>query len=392
MLVTGGFAVLALVMLRRNVPPPRVFAWTVAAFVVCIGNTGIRAQSFAYALFALTLWLVLGDGLASRPRARTWLVVPVLMLWANTHGTVLLGAGLVSLYAGYRTVRSFVRNDPGAAFAYLALGATAGAALLCTPYGTGIIRYYARFTGNSVFSQYIVEWARPTLTDQLSWGFFAVALAAATAVTVGWRRGTRPDPLLTGLALVLLTLALTAIRFQAWFGFAGSLLAADTLAWPGGGQVPVLGQAFRRAIAGALGALALASLAVLAVIPASQSEILIPRRAIDVAAAIAARNPGARILGDDWSGTPLLWLHPAMSGRVGFDVRVEQYTPAELSAYSDFLLGRGPNWQRVMRGYDIIVVSRSRHAVLAGALAGLPGWRVVYSDHDGLVAERQAGT
>src|SRR5262249_41147360 len=45
-LVASGFAALALLMLRRGVPPPRVFAWTLAAFAVCMGNTGIRAQSF----------------------------------------------------------------------------------------------------------------------------------------------------------------------------------------------------------------------------------------------------------------------------------------------------------------------------------------------------------
>src|SRR5262249_17487628 len=76
----------------------------------------------------------------------------------------------------------------------------------------------------------------------------------------------------------------------------------------------------------ALTALALASLVVLAATPDRHFEGLIPRRSIDVAAALAARNPALRVLGDDWSGTPMLWLHPAMSGRVGFDVRLEQYS------------------------------------------------------------------
>src|SRR5215472_10818372 len=82
-LVASGFAVLAGLMIRRGVPPTRAFAWTLVAFAVCVGNTGIRAQSFAYPGLAVTLWLVLDDKAAAppRPHTRTWLLVPVLVLW-----------------------------------------------------------------------------------------------------------------------------------------------------------------------------------------------------------------------------------------------------------------------------------------------------------------------
>ena len=70
-----------------------------------------------------------------------------------------------------------------------------------------------------------------------------------------WRQGTRPDPLLLGIAAVLLMLAFTAIRNQAWFGIGGSLLAADTLARRSGGRGPEFGAGFRRALAGLLAAL-----------------------------------------------------------------------------------------------------------------------------------------
>ena len=54
---------------------------------------------------------------------------------------------------------------------------------------------------------------------------------------------------------------------------------------------------------------------------------------------------------------------------------------------ADFLGVHGHAWPRVMRGYDIVVVSRQRR-LLATALAGLPGWRVMYSGRDGLVLQR----
>jgi hypothetical protein len=152
--------------------------------------------------------------------------------------------------------------------------------------------------------------------------------------------------------------------------------------------VPRLGDAFSRAIAAVLAAVALTGLGVLAARPDSEFEGLIPRRALVVAAALAAKNPSVRILGDEWSSPPLLWLHPATFGRVAFDVRFEQYPTAVLDSYARFLSDQGHGWQRLMRGYDIVVVSRQLHARVAGALLRLPGWRVAYSSRDGLVLER----
>ena len=130
-LVTGGHGLLALIMLRRGVPPIRAFAWTAAAYMVALGSVGIRAQSFAYPCLALVLWLLLEDDRAPRLRPQSWLVIPVLVLWANTHGSVLLGAALVGLYAGYRAVKASARHEYGAVPPFLAFGAAAGAAVVC---------------------------------------------------------------------------------------------------------------------------------------------------------------------------------------------------------------------------------------------------------------------
>jgi hypothetical protein len=224
----------------------------------------------------------------------------------------------------------------------------------------------------------------------LSWGFFGLAVACAVAVGLAWRRGTRPDPLLAVGALVLFGLALTATRNQVWFAFAGSLMAADTLARGSGGRAPALSQAFGRAVAGVMAAAAVAGLVILAVTPDRQFESQVPVRALDAAAALGAADPAARVLGDDACGSAMLWLHPGVVGRVGFDARLEQYTPAQLNAYASFLSVNGRAWQRVMGPYDVVVVSRVLHPRLASALARLPGWRVLHSGGGGLVTERRA--
>lgn len=388
-LITLAYALLMLLMLRRGIPATRAFMWVIAAFAVGAGNGVIRAQSFAYALFAGTLWLIVADGQAGRPRRRTWLAIPLLVLWANTHGSVLLGAALVAGYAGYAAAKAGRRRDQRGCRGYLALGGAAAVAPLVTPYGLGIIGYYRVFMGSPAFSRYITEWAQPDPLHEVSWAFFALIAVAAIALVVAWRRGTRPDALLAGLAGLLLMLAFTAIRDQVWFGFAGSLLAADAVARSSAGRVPVLSKPFRRAVAGVLAGVALASTVVLARTTDRTFQSLVPVRAVGVAAAAAARYPASQVLGDEWTSAAMLWLHPAMFGRVGFDARLEQFTTRQFSAYADFLLVHGPRWDRVMAGYEIAVVSRVKRPQLAGALTGLPGWQVVYQDRDGLVLVRR---
>ena len=388
LVLTSGFAVLALAMRSRGVPPTRMFGWTCAAIIVYLGNIVIRAQSFAYPLFALTLWLVVADSRAPRLRARTWLVLPLLVLWANTHGSVLIGAAMVALYAAYRSV-AVRRGGPRAVLGYLALGAAGAMSVLCTPYGTRVIGYYKSVNRVApALSHYVTEWQRPNPLYLVSMGFFALLMATVVAVAVAWRRGTRPDPVLAAITLGLLVMALTAIRNQAFFAFAGSLLAADTLARSSAGGAPVLSQAFSRVIAGVLAAAALLGAGLIATEPAGKFESLVPVRAIDVAATLAARHPGARILADEWSSPPMLWLHPATFGRVGYDARLEQFSVAQLRAYATFLSARRPGWRHLLRGYDVVVVNRKQHGWLGTALTGLPGWQEVYSGRDGLVLER----
>jgi len=389
-LVASGFAVLAGLMIRRGVPPTRAFAWTLVAFAVCVGNTGIRAQSFAYPGLAVTLWLVLDDKAAAppRPHTRTWLLVPVLVLWANTHGSVLLGAGLVIGYAGYRAVKALTKRCLKFATAYIAMACSAALAVVCTPYGIGVLSYYLRFASDRALRHNVVEWAPPSPLNPVSWAFFAAAALVAGCLVVAWRRRARPDPLLATLAAISLVIALTAVRNQAWFGFCGSLFAADTLARAPDARVPMLSRGFRGAVLGALGTLALTSLAFLAVTSDGQFYSQIPVQAISVAAAEARRDATVRVLGDGDSGTAMLWLHPALFGRVGFDDRFEQYTPGELDAYVDFLFVRGPRWQRVTRGYTIIIASK-RHPRFVRALARLPGWQVSYDGATGVVLTRR---
>ena len=90
----------------------------------------IRAQMLALALFTSMLWLLASQ--ARRPTNRVWLALPLLVVWANVHGSaVALGALLVLLLAAYEA-----RAEQGRVVAAdYPLGALAPLPALATPYG-----------------------------------------------------------------------------------------------------------------------------------------------------------------------------------------------------------------------------------------------------------------
>jgi hypothetical protein len=219
-----------------------------------------------------------------------------------------------------------------------------------------------------------------------SWAFYAVLVAVVVAVIVGWRRGARPNPELVAITAVTLAMAQLAFRNVPWFGFTGCLLAADMLR--ARSAPAALPAPFRRVLAAALAACAVVAAVTLAREPASQYEAWIPDRPIGVAAQLAAQDSKLRMLSDQWTAVGMLWLHPSMLSRVAFDVRDEQYSQSEIAEVFAYLAADGPDWQRALHGYNLVVVSRHWHPHLADVMSRLPGWRVVFADSSGVVLLR----
>jgi hypothetical protein len=81
----------------------------VAVLVVAtLGLLPMRTQTFGYALFVAVLALLCAD--VRRPGRRVLWVLPLLALWANVHGSVLLGAALVGLRALFGLRRAPARS------------------------------------------------------------------------------------------------------------------------------------------------------------------------------------------------------------------------------------------------------------------------------------------
>ena len=162
-LVTLGLAGAA-VLARRLGGSARSTTWVALPVLVAYwpGAAVMRPQSFAYPLFVAVLWLLLDDlRLQSR---RVYLVLPLLVLWANLHGSVIVGAALVLQgYALVELAGSLWKKPRTVRPRSLVLLVAPWLCMLASPYATSLPHYY-RTIFSSSFGTYVTEWAPTTLT------------------------------------------------------------------------------------------------------------------------------------------------------------------------------------------------------------------------------------
>jgi len=95
------------------------------------------------------LWLIMSDPDVRR-RSSLWLLA-VLCLWANVHGSVTLGAAVVSVHALVAVIRTGLRRLP------LALLILAPLTIFASPYAVDLPGYYRTMLLHPPFGHQIVE-------------------------------------------------------------------------------------------------------------------------------------------------------------------------------------------------------------------------------------------
>jgi hypothetical protein len=338
----------------------------------------IRAQALALPLFVWVLALVsLDRDLRAR---RTLLVLPLLVVWANVHGSVLLGAAIVSLAGLIGLGR---RAKPWWRFALFAV--VPWGCVLASPYGFDLVGYYRLLLVESPVSKVVTEWQAPSPSGYML-VFFAVA-AVAVAVSLWQRRRLT----LLDLGVVALTLAasLRSIRGIAWFALAVAVLlpvALDAIIPPD--RTPT-NRRVSLALCAGCGALLVAALAV--VVPRSDAWFSRewPAAAAAAVARAADRTPGREaVFPSDRHADWLLWEIPSLRGRIAYDVRFELVSSAEIRSVVLFKSDR-PDWLRAADGYTILVLDPTETPSRVRDLRSTPGVRVLYADETILVAVRR---
>ncbi len=359
-----------------------------AAIVVIFGE--VRTQEFVLPLFAATAYLLATD--SRRPSRHVYWCLPLLVLWANLHGTASIGAGLVVLrgltLAWER--RALLLNSVRAWVRPLILVLAAPATLLATPYGLSIVSYYRGTLFSSALRQMVTEW-QPITSDPLTAA--ALLLLAGAAL---WAFGRYPGKTTLWERLALITLAAASIevmRNALFFALLTLLVLPVALPLARGHQRP---NRRRARLNFGLAGLSLCAVLVLGAAtlarPNSSIELVYQRtRILQVVERQTAVHPDLKVFADvrfaDW----LLWRDPGLRGRIANDARFELLSPSQMARVRNALFALGGNWKQGLRGFRLIVLDRRYTPQAVKGLLQEAGRRILYDDGQRIVILRAEG-
>jgi hypothetical protein len=349
-LVTLGLGAAA-VLARRMGGSARSTTWVALPVLVAFwpGAAVMRPQSFAYALFVAVLWLLLDD-LRQQSR-RVYLVLPLLVLWANLHGSVVVGSALVSGYALVEIATSLWAKPRAVHLRSLVL--------LIGPW----------------------LWAPTTLT---------LAHAPVYLLALGglWLLG-RTGGLTSAfekLAFVGLSLlAFAAVRNAVWLALISLVVLPrlmDTLRAPA-----VEPRRMNRMIAIVMLAGVMVATVGVAFEPASWFTREEYPAGAERAAAAAAGSDG-RVFANERYADWLVFEHSKLAGRIAYDSRFELLTSRQLGSVIEFR-NLVSGWRSTVRGYSVLVLNKTDDRKPIRALLRARQARVVVRRGEVVVLQRR---
>jgi hypothetical protein len=375
--VVGAFSIAAAAARSLGAGARAFRVMFVPGLVAAPWGWSIRAQMLALPLYTALLWLLASE--TRTPTRRVWLALPLLVVWANIHGSVALGALLVVLLGVYELVRSRGRTWARG----VGLVVLAPLAVLVTPYGPAdTVRYYHLLLVDPPFAGRVTEWrwASPG-TDTMF--FYALAAIAIVLVWLGRRHLSVFDILVLALTFAG---GVNAIRGIVWFALAcmvflpvaiGRKLESKRQGEPKRG--------LNIAIATGLAVALLAAAGSLFARDETWFEDYWPHETVD--AVKAELRPGDRVFAPDRFSDWMLFKIPELRGRVAYDVRFELYDRAFFDRLQNYNYEDGPDWKSFADGYRIVIVDETSKSHTKDLLEE-PGARVIYRDDEITVVAR----
>jgi len=380
MALTGAIGVVLAALVRTG----RMAATAVSGVAVvglALPEWSARPQLFGVLCFAVAVLLV------ERGR-RLWLLVPVVWLWVNTHGSfpllvVWLVAGAVAGGSRHGAGWRSWRPEPIAtrAIGWCAAGLVAA---MANPLGPRLLAFPLRAAGarHTIFTA-IDEWSSPDFRDPTGVVLLGALLVSAVVVVRGgtsWRRGAG--------ALVLVGAGLYAVRNLPFAAVALAPVLRE--AWrrrplaPGG---PASSSERRTA---SIGMIVIVVAVVLMVVRVEVGDGIDFRR-YPVAASRWMDGEGLldaphRVAAPDVVGCYRI-LRDGTRRKVFVDDRYDMY-PVDVAEDSIHLLRLDEDPGAILDRYAIDVVLVRHRAALAQWLRDRSGWAVAYADGDWVVYRR----
>jgi hypothetical protein len=376
---TFGFVFLA--CRARGAKPAQASALSLAGFVVALQALAMRPQMFAITLFAASVWALATRG--EHPR-RVWLIPIFTVLWANLHGSFVLGPLLV----GLAWIEALLEGKRSEARRLVLVGIATVLGTFMTPFGPLVWRYAYQLAANPVVRNNVSEWAPVTIRSFGGAAFFASGLAVAVFLARREGRARWADLL---WLTVFFVLALPAVRGIVWWALiAPVIVAAYFRSKEPGLEDPASRHGTRLLNRLFVGVLLAAIVLALPWWREGSTSAMLSQAPVGLAnAAGKVLPPGTRLfVSEPWGS----WFEQVLpSIPVFVDPRIEIFPTSVWDDYTEIRAG-GSRWQAIFDRWGIraVVVDREDFPQLLSVMQASNLWTAVYQDHDGVLFVRNS--
>lgn len=347
---------------------------------LALGAGSLLARPHILALPILVAWTAELIRARAEERGPRWIVLPLMALWANLHGSFMFGLALIGPFALETLLAAATSARRAIVLRWGGFGLAAVAAATLTPDGVQTLLFPFQLLGMTSLA-HIGEWAPANFAKP---DMLEIALLAGLFIAV-----TRPIrlPLIrAGLLLLLLHLSLQHVRYEQMLGVIAALLLARplALAFGQGADAPPAGMAPPRSWA-------IVGLAAVLALGLAAGRLVYPVVRVDGTSApisaVAATPPAIRrthVLNDYSFGGYLIGqgLQPFI------DSRADLYGDARLRAYQRLSEGDRDELAAVLAQRQIGWTLLESGSPLDRAMAQTPGWRRTYGDRWAVVYVR----
>jgi hypothetical protein len=381
----GAFVILAATARRLGASDSATAVGVLVCFLAGLSNTEFRTELPAYLLFAMVFSLLLLD--ERQPSRRVYLVFPLLVLWANLHGSVVLGAGLIALRGVVLVVSGRRTHTPARGWLPRAAAFVVApwVCILLSPYGFALPSYYKSVLDDPSLAT-AGEWMPTTTHNQ---PLYFILLFLGLWLVYRSRRMLTPFHELAFTATAIG--GALAIRNVVWFALAGGValpLAIQSLWTPAEARRK---RALNVGLACVGCVVTIGAIAAVSSHPNTWYTSEYPSAAARVVERTMSSSPHLRVLATDEDADWLLFEDPATMGRMAYDVRYELLDAKEFSMLADLRDQSGPTWAEAETGYGLLVLDPFSEKQLVASVVRQPGSRVLYRDKYVIVIRRPPG-
>ncbi len=380
LILYGGAAALAAGLLARHLarwldPLPAAIALLLAAS--CIAPS-LLARPHILALPILEFWTA--GLLIARERGRVpWLILPLMLVWANLHGSFMFGLVLACPFALEATLAAGKKWRRAASHWALFL---AGALTLAsvTPQGWHGLAFPVQLLGMKQLGS-IGEWRAPDFQT-----LQPIELALITVLYVCLSRGVRVPVLRLVVLIGLLHLALQHSRHQMLAGVVGALLLAEPLGSTLRAAPIAIRKIDRMRALPAAGFLVLVAVLGTVRIMHPRAPSNGPTSPVSAFNHVPADLAAMPVLNDYAFGGYLIFrgVRPFIDGRA------DMYGDAFLSAYGEMMRPDRARLEHTLEARGIRWSILAANSPVVAILDVLPDWRRLYADNVAVVFTRVA--